>query len=163
MAGKNLFQAKNEYGEKTGIFYGVFLAPNIKYCIVIDVNGIFSQQTAFKGFDQYRVGLNFKHFLDLGRSGTVLGKSKLNLKRDLHGIKAPHRVFQCPQCDNDETCKQCEISLRMNCFECEVVKVCKNCLNRSTQIIYYSTEINKLKRWPENQFGYMRPHYEREF
>ena len=36
------------------------------------------------------VGLNFKDFLDLERCDTILGKSKLNWKRDLHGIKIPH-------------------------------------------------------------------------
>ena len=108
------------------------------------------------------VGLNFKDFLDLGRGDIILGKSKLNWKRDLHGIKIPHRVFQCPRCDNDKICKRCEISPKKNCFECEVVKACKACLNKITQIKYYSTEINKLKRLPENEFGYMLPHYIRE-
>ena len=84
------------------------------------------------------VGLNFKDFLDLERSDdTILGKSKLNWKRDLHGIKIPHRVFQCPQCDNDKICKECELSPKMNCFECEVVKACRSCLKRITQIKYY--------------------------
>ena len=32
------------------------------------------------------VGLNFKDFLDLERGDTILGKSKLNWKRDLHGV-----------------------------------------------------------------------------
>ena len=71
---------------------------------------------------------NFKVFLDLEKVDNILGKSKLNWKKDLHGIKIPHRVFQCPQCDNDKICNQCEISPEMNCFECEVVKACKTCL-----------------------------------
>ena len=90
------------------------------------------------------VGLNFKDFLDLERGDTILGELKLNWKRDLHGVKILHRVFQCPQCDNDRICKQCEIFPKMNCFECEVVKVCKTCLNKITQIKYYSTEITIL-------------------
>ena len=56
------------------------------------------------------VGLDFKDFLDLERGDTILGKSKLKWKRDLHGIKIPHRVFQGPQCDKDKICKQCEIT-----------------------------------------------------
>ena len=39
------------------------------------------------------VGLNFKDFLDLERSSIVLGESKLNWKKDLHGIKIPHRFL----------------------------------------------------------------------
>ena len=79
------------------------------------------------------VGLSFKDFLDLERGDTILGKSKLNWKRVLRGVKIPHRVFQCPQCDNDRICKQCEISPRINCFECEVNKACKTCLKKITQ------------------------------
>ena len=108
------------------------------------------------------VGLNFKDFPNLERDDTFLGKSKLNWKKDSHGVKIPRRVFQCPQCDNDRICKQCEISPRMNCFECDVIKTCKTCLNKLTQIEYYSTEIFKLKRLPENEFGHMLSHYTHE-
>ena len=47
--------------------------------------------------------------------------------------------------------------------ECEVVKACKNCLNKITQTKNYSTEIKQLKRLPENEIGYMLPHYNRFF
>ena len=49
----------------------------------------------------------------------------------------------------------------MKCFECAVIKACRSCLKRITQIKYDSTEINKLKRLPENEFGFMLPHYTR--
>ena len=65
----------------------------IKDCIVIDANGKLSQKTTFKGHNQNRVGLNIKDFLDLEKGDTIVGKSKLNWKRDLHGIKIRHRVF----------------------------------------------------------------------
>ena len=51
----------------------------------------------------------------------------------------------------------------MDWFESEVVKTRKTCLNIISQIKCYSTEINKLKRLPENEFGYMLPHYSRNF
>ena len=90
----------------------MYLAPTINYCIVIDENGIFSQKTTFKGYDQNMVGLNFKDFPNLERDDTFLGKSKLNRKIDIHGVKIPHRAFQCSQCQNDRICKQCQISPR---------------------------------------------------
>ena len=83
------------------------------------------------------VGLNFEKFFDLERGDNILGKSKINWKKFLHGVKILHRVFLCRQCDNDKICKRCEISPKMNCFEFEVVKACKNYLNKSTQIKYY--------------------------
>ena len=100
-----------------------------------------------------------KKFLDLGRGVTILGKSKLNWKRRLHEVNIPHRVFHYPQCDNDKICKQCEISPKKNWFECGLDKVCKNCLNKKTRIKFYSTDVNRLKRLPENEFGYIVPHY----
>ena len=51
----------------------------------------------------------------------------------------------------------------MKCFECELVKACKNCLNKKSSIKYYSTEVIKLKRLSENGLGYMLPHYSRIF
>ena len=58
----------------------MFLAPKIKFCIVIDEIGILSQKTTFKAYDQIMVGLSFKDFLDLERGGTIFGKPKLNWK-----------------------------------------------------------------------------------
>ena len=36
LVGKDLFQSKNDYGGNAGIVNGLFLAPKLKYCIVID-------------------------------------------------------------------------------------------------------------------------------
>ena len=75
LVGKDLYQSKNDYGTG-GILFGLFLAPKIKYCIVVDENGILSQKTTFKGYDQKLVGLNFKDFLDLERGVTILDKNQ---------------------------------------------------------------------------------------
>ena len=77
LIGKDLYQSKNDYG-KGGILYELFLAPKNKYCIVMNENGILSQKTTFKGYDQNMVGLNFKDFLDSERGDTILDESKLN-------------------------------------------------------------------------------------
>ena len=113
LIGKDLYQSKTDYG-KGGILYGFFLAPKINYCIVNDEKGKLSPKTVFKGYDQDMVRLNFKNFLNLERGDTILGKSKLNWEKDIHGIKIPRRVFQCPIGDNDKICKQCEISPKKN-------------------------------------------------
>ena len=47
----------------------------------------------------------------------------------------------------------------MNCFECELCKSCGKRLKRLTQIKYYSTKINKLKRCPPKEGGHRLPHY----
>ena len=77
LVGKNLFQSKNDYGNGGGIVYGLFLAPKIKYCIVIDENGILSQKTIFEGFNQIMNNKTFKDFLDLEQGKTLKNVSKL--------------------------------------------------------------------------------------
>ena len=138
---------------------GLFLAPKIKYCVFIDENGIISPKTSFKRYDQKLVGLNFKDFSHLQRGDTILGNSQLKSKRGLCGVNIPHSVFQCPQSYSDKIEKQCEMSPKLNGSECEVVKACKNCLNKIIQTKYYSTEIKQFKRLSENEIGYMLPHF----
>ena len=47
--GSNLLQAKNDYGDG-GIFFGLFLAPKIKYCLTINEFGVIEEHKTFKGF-----------------------------------------------------------------------------------------------------------------
>ena len=48
----------------------------------------------------------------------------------------------------------------MNCFNCEMEKACKSCLDLISQKKTYSTDINTLKRKPPNEYHQMLPHYE---
>ena len=50
LAGEGLCQGKNDY-KTGGIFYGLYLAPKIKYCLTIDENGIIQEHKTFKGFN----------------------------------------------------------------------------------------------------------------
>ena len=50
----------------------------------------------------------------------------------------------------------------MNCIQCEISKSCKECLKRISRVTDYSVDINKLKRKPENEQGYMLPYYKVE-
>ena len=52
LVGKDLFQSINDYGENARIVYGLVLAAKVKYCTVIDENGILSQKKFFKGFNR---------------------------------------------------------------------------------------------------------------
>ena len=83
--------------------------------------------------------------------------SKLKWKRELPGIKIPHRQVRCENCDESKKCVDCTIKPEMSCFNCEISKSCQDCLSKITRLADYSVEINKLKRQPENEFGYMLP------
>ena len=51
----------------------------------------------------------------------------------------------------------------MNCFNCEMERACKTCLDLISQKKTYSTDINMLKRKPPNENHQMLPYYEGEF
>ena len=40
LVGKNLLQGENNYGSDSGILHGLFLAPKIKYCLIINKYGV---------------------------------------------------------------------------------------------------------------------------
>ena len=157
LIGKDLCQSRNDYGGNAGIVYGLFLAPKVKYCIIIDENGVLSQKTTFKGFNQNINKITFKDFLDLERRLTLKNRSKLKWKREIGGIKIPHPKINYELCDDNRKCGSCVIKPEMNCLQCEIIKSCKDCLNRIPRITEYSVEINKLKREPENEYGHMLP------
>ena len=145
LVGKNLFQFTNDNGDGAGTVYGLFLAPKIKYCIVISDSGILSQKTTFKGFNQNNNNITFKDFFDLEQGKTTKNVSKLKLKRELASIKMPNREVGCQKCDESKKRVDCTTKPEMNCFSCEVSKSCQDCLSKMTRISEYSVEINKLK------------------
>ena len=50
LVGDNLCQGENDY-KTGGIFYGLFLAPENKYCFTIDDYGIIQEHKTFKRFN----------------------------------------------------------------------------------------------------------------
>ena len=77
LIGKDLYQSKNDYGD-AGIVYGLFLAPEIKYCIVIDDNGLLQQKVTFKGCDREISKIGYKDFPNMEKGLIVRNTSKLN-------------------------------------------------------------------------------------
>ena len=49
LVGKSLLQGQNDYKDG-GIFYGLFLAPKIKYCLTINKCGVIDEHKVFEGF-----------------------------------------------------------------------------------------------------------------
>ena len=49
LVGKNLLHGKNDYKDG-GIFYGLFVAPKIKYFLTINKYGVIDEHKTFKGF-----------------------------------------------------------------------------------------------------------------
>ena len=57
--GKNLQQGKNDCTDG-GLFYGLFLAPKIKYCLTINEYDVIDEQKPFKVFTNVSENLDRK-------------------------------------------------------------------------------------------------------
>ena len=156
--GKSLGLGKNDYGD-SGIFYAWFLAPKIKYCLVIDDFGIISAKRTFKGYSEEHRMIKLEEYISLSEGKTVSGRFSIDWTKTFEGIKIPHRKQDCSDCDNKKFCSECLLERKMNGFNCEMEKACKSCLDLISQKKTYSTDINMLKRKPPNEQHQMLPHY----
>ena len=153
--GKSLGLGKNDYGD-SGIFYEWFLPPKIKYCLVIDYFGIISPKRTFKGYSEEHRLIKLNEYISLSEGKTVSGRFSIDWTKTFEGIKIPHRKQGCA---NRGKCSDCVIKPKMNCFNCEMERACKTCLDLIFQKKTYSTDINMLKRKPSNQYHQMLPYY----
>ena len=64
LVGAKLGQGKNDYGD-SGIFFGLFLAPKIKYCLTINEQGIINEKQTFKGFGDINRLLDTKKYFEM--------------------------------------------------------------------------------------------------
>ena len=64
LVGENLCQGKNDY-KTGGIFYALFLAPKVKYCLTINELGIIEQHMFFKGFNGSKRLLDRSQYFDM--------------------------------------------------------------------------------------------------
>ena len=64
LVGEELCQDKNDY-DTGGIFYGLFLALKIKYCLTIDEYGIIKEHKTFKGFNDSKRLLDRSQYFNM--------------------------------------------------------------------------------------------------
>ena len=130
--GKSLGQGKNDYGD-SGIFYAWFLPPKIKYCLVIDDFGVISAERTFKGYSEEHRMIKLEEYISLSEGKTVSGRFSIDWTKTFEGLKIPHRKQDCSDCDNTKFCNDCVIKPKMNCFNCEMERACKKCLDLISQ------------------------------
>ena len=68
--GKSLGLGKNDYGD-SGIFYAWFLAPKIKYCLVINDFGIISAKRTFRGYSEEHRMIKLEEYITLSEGKTI--------------------------------------------------------------------------------------------
>ena len=101
LVGKNLLQGKNDYKDG-GIFYGLFLAPKIKYCLIINKYGVISEKKTFKGFTNVSDNLDRKEYFKMFDGGKLVAKVPLSWKKSFsQGFVIPHKMRNCSDCTNE--------------------------------------------------------------
>ena len=137
LVGKNLLQGKNDYKDG-GIFYGLFLAPKIKYCLTINKYGVIDEHKTFKGFSNVSDNLNRKEYFKMADGDKLVAKVPLSWKKSFsQGVVIPHKMRNCHYCKKDILCD-----------------ICDELVNQRKE---FTANLNELKRLPPNDFGHMLP------
>ena len=76
--------------------------------------------------------IRLKDFPNMEKGLIVRNTSNLKWKRDLLGVKYPHRFINCENCQNDKMCRSCINDLKLNCFHCEITRLCDKCFKKIT-------------------------------
>ena len=139
LVGKNLLRGKNDY-KGGGIFYGLFLAPKIKYCLTINKYGVISEHKTFKGFPIVSENLDRKEYFKMYKGDKLVAKVSLSWKKSFsQRVVIPHK--------------------RRNCSECKKGILCDDCDKTVKQKKEFSANLNESKRERPNDFGHMLPKY----
>ena len=103
LVGKELCQGKNGY-KTGGIFYGLFLAPKIKFCLTIDDYVIVQEHKTFKGFNDSKRLLDRSQNFKMIESKKVSAMLPRSWKKSFDsGIIIPTNLRFCNEC-NDRQC-----------------------------------------------------------
>ena len=107
LVGKNLCQGKNDY-KTGGIFYGLFLAPKIKYVLTIDHDGIIQHHMTFKGFNDSKRLLDRSQYFDMWEVKKITAMLPRSWKKSFNnGVIIPTKMRQCNACKDGILCVTC--------------------------------------------------------
>ena len=139
LVGKSLLQGKNDYKDVC-IFYGLFLAPKIKYCLTINEYGVRDAHKCLKGFTNVSDNLDRKEYFKMADGDNLIAKVPLSWEKSFsQGVVIAHKM--------------------RNCTECKNCSLCDNCDNLVNQKKEFSANLIELKREKPNNFGHMLPKY----
>ena len=142
LVGKKLCQGKNDY-ETGGIFYGLFLAPKIKYCLTIDEYGFIKEHKTFKGFIDSKRLLDRSQYFKMIEGKKISAMLPRSWKKSFdNGVTIPAKMRFCNGCNDKKMCN-----------------ICNNQINENKE---FEANLNLLKRKAPNKFGYMLPYYIKE-
>ena len=92
---KNLCQGQNDY-KTGGMFYGLFLAPKIKYCLTINELGVIEQYMTFKGFNDSKRLLDRYQYFNMLKGKKITALLPRSWKKSFEiGVIIPTKMRQC--------------------------------------------------------------------
>ena len=107
LVGDNLCQGKNDY-KTGGVFYGLYLAPKIKYCLTIDEFGIIKEHKTFKGFNDSKRLLDRSQYFKMKEGEKISAMLPRSWKKSFdNGIIIPKKMRFCNKCNNIKMCDKC--------------------------------------------------------
>ena len=137
LTGKNRLQGENDYKEG-GIWYGLLLAPKIKYCLTINKYGVIDEHKTFKGFTNVSDNLDRKEYFNIADGSKLIAKVPLSWEKSFsQGVVIPHKM--------------------KNCTECKIDSLCDRCDKLVNQRKEFSADLNEMKREAPNAFDHMLP------
>ena len=139
LVGKNLLQGENDYKDG-GIFYALFLAPKMKYCLTLNKYGVIDEHKTFKRLSNVSDNLDRKENFKMADGHNLIAKVPLSWKKSFsQGVVLPHKMRNCSDCKKDILCDSCD-----------------NIVNQRKE---FSANLNELKREKSNDLGHMLPKY----
>ena len=140
LVGKILLQGKNDYGPNAGVWYALFLAPKIKYCLTINEVGVIDEKKTFKGFKDVKDVLDRKEYFNMASGDKLIAKIPLSWKKSFsQRVVIPHKMRNCTNCTKEILCDDCD-----------------KLVNQRKE---FSANMNELKREKPNDLGHMLPKY----
>ena len=140
MFGEISCQGENDF-ESGGIFYGLFLAPKIKYVLTINEFGIVQEHKTFKGFNNSKRRLDRSQYFKMIEGKKISAMLPKSWRKSFNsGVILPVKMKFCNECTDKLTCN--------------------NCNNQINENEDFEANLKSLKRQPPNEFGYMLPYYE---
>ena len=139
LVGDVLCHGRNDY-KTGGIFYGLFLARKIKYCLTIDDYGIIQEHKSFKGFNDRERLLDRSQYFNMKVSKNISAMLPKSWKKSFDsGIIIPTKMRFCNECNNGKMCYECNDQINEN--------------------KKFEANLNETKSRPPNNFGHMLPYY----
>ena len=109
LVGKRQLQGNNDY-KNGGFFYGLFLAPKIKYCLTINKYVVIDEHNTFKGFTNVSDNLDRKEYSKMFNGDNLIAKVRLSWKKSFSmGVVIPHKMRNCKKCRKDLLCDGCHV------------------------------------------------------